>query len=114
MEGDGFERFKKPERESGESFADYWDRVNQLKDARNVIQPEPGDFKPPDERFRDIHGNGWPKNRRNNSPVDLRKEFGKLQIIVKFANICLTPEKPKYGGGSWHVEGQLNERMRVI
>ena len=30
-----------------------------------------------------------------------------LQVIVKLANIHLTPEKPKYKGGSWHVEGQL-------
>jgi hypothetical protein len=29
----------------------------------------------------------------------------RLQIIVKLANIILTPDKPKYNGGSWHVEG---------
>ncbi len=41
--------------------------------------------------------------------VDLKKYFGKegLQIIVKLANIHLTPEKPEYEGGTWHVEGQL-------
>ncbi|EWG56016.1 hypothetical protein FVEG_17735 [Fusarium verticillioides 7600] len=27
------------------------------------------------------------------------------------ANIHLTPEKPKYEGGSWYVEGQLNEHI---
>jgi hypothetical protein len=26
---------------------------------------------------------------------------------VKLANIELTPDKPEYDGGSWHVEGQL-------
>lgn len=35
----------------------------------------------------------------------------KLQVIVKLANIHLTPEKPKYEGGSWHIEGQLNEHI---
>ncbi|KAL1404890.1 hypothetical protein Q8F55_008501 [Vanrija albida] len=35
----------------------------------------------------------------------------RLQVIVKLANIELTPEKPKYNGGSWHIEGQLNERI---
>ena len=35
----------------------------------------------------------------------------KLQIIVKLANIELTPENPSYKGGSWHVEGMLNERI---
>ena len=28
-----------------------------------------------------------------------------LQLIVKLANIVLTPEKPEYPGGKWHVEG---------
>jgi hypothetical protein len=28
-------------------------------------------------------------------------------VIVKLANIELTPEKPEYEGGSWHIEGQL-------
>ena len=28
-----------------------------------------------------------------------------LQVIVKLANIVLTPEKPHYPGGTWHVEG---------
>lgn len=30
-----------------------------------------------------------------------------VQVIVKLANIYLTPEKPKYKGGVWHVEGVL-------
>ena len=41
--------------------------------------------------------------------VDLKRDYGNrgLQIIVKLANIELTPEKPNYEGGTWHVEGQL-------
>ncbi|TQL77532.1 uncharacterized protein DUF4246 [Stackebrandtia endophytica] len=35
----------------------------------------------------------------------------RLQVIVKLANIHLTPDKPEYPGGSWHVEGMLNERI---
>lgn len=35
----------------------------------------------------------------------------RVQVIVKLASIHLTPEKPSYAGGSWHVEGQLNERI---
>ncbi|KAH9940085.1 uncharacterized protein BXZ73DRAFT_43335 [Epithele typhae] len=34
-----------------------------------------------------------------------------VQAIVKLANIHLTPDKPSYPGGSWHVEGMLNERI---
>ncbi|MEU9860672.1 DUF4246 domain-containing protein [Streptomyces sp. NPDC047971] len=41
--------------------------------------------------------------------VDLRGRG--LQVIVKLATIHLTPEKPEYDGGSWHVEGMLNERI---
>lgn len=35
--------------------------------------------------------------------------FDNLKVIVKLANIELTPENPKYEGGSWHVEGTINE-----
>jgi hypothetical protein len=41
--------------------------------------------------------------------VDLRGR--RLQVIVKLANIILTPENPKYEGGAWHVEGMLNEHI---
>ena len=38
--------------------------------------------------------------------------FGQTwQVIVKLASIELTPEKPKYDGGSWHLEGMLNEHI---
>jgi len=33
-----------------------------------------------------------------------------LQIIVKMASIELTPEKPHFPHGSWHVEGQSSHR----
>ncbi|KAI8620169.1 hypothetical protein BC830DRAFT_1100565 [Chytriomyces sp. MP71] len=32
-----------------------------------------------------------------------------LQVIVKMANIHLTPENPAFNGGSWHLEGMENE-----
>ncbi|MFI1280919.1 DUF4246 domain-containing protein [Streptomyces sp. NPDC020858] len=41
--------------------------------------------------------------------VDLRGRH--LQVIVKLATIHLTPDKPEYQGGSWHVEGMMNERI---
>ncbi|KAM0817356.1 hypothetical protein AB5N19_03161 [Seiridium cardinale] len=45
--------------------------------------------------------------------VNLRKDFGErgLQVIVKLSSIELTPEKPTYGGGNWHIEGMLNEHI---
>ncbi|KAF9093372.1 hypothetical protein BGX23_003388 [Mortierella sp. AD031] len=42
---------------------------------------------------------------------DLKTGGKTLQVIVKLANIELTPEKPEYGGGSWHVEGMANENI---
>uniref|UniRef100_A0A914DG99 Uncharacterized protein n=1 Tax=Acrobeloides nanus TaxID=290746 RepID=A0A914DG99_9BILA len=55
---------------------------------------KPGAFKPP------------------NLPKHVFSLKGKrLQVIVKLANIHLTPEKPSYPGGVWHVEGMRNERI---
>ncbi|KAJ7672197.1 hypothetical protein DFH06DRAFT_1175605 [Mycena polygramma] len=34
-----------------------------------------------------------------------------IQVIVKLANIVLTPEKPEYPGGTWHVEGMATESI---
>lgn len=53
------------------------------------------------------------EQKTSTTPVNLRKDWAQqgLQIIVKLANIHLTPEKPEYEGGSWHIEGQLNEHI---
>ena len=72
-------------------------RIQYRRSYEDLIeQPEPGVFKPPTEP----------------DPIlDLKEKCvesgGCLQIIVKLANIHLTPEKPSYEGGTWHVEGQL-------
>ncbi|KAL7917333.1 hypothetical protein ACQKWADRAFT_307037 [Trichoderma austrokoningii] len=65
--------------------------------GREAILPEPREFAEIDYK---------PKRR-------LRKMFKEhgLQIIVKMASIELTPEKPYFPVGSWHVEGQMNERI---
>lgn len=42
--------------------------------------------------------------------IDRFRESG-LQIIVKMASIELTPEKPEFPVGGWHVEGQMNEHI---
>lgn len=49
-------------------------------------------------------------------PKDDQRLFAKfresgLQVIVKIASIELTPEKPHFDQGSWHVEGQMNEHI---
>ncbi|KAK4188160.1 hypothetical protein QBC35DRAFT_473900 [Podospora australis] len=41
---------------------------------------------------------------------EMFKDTG-LQIIVKMATIQLTPEKPEFSPGGWHVEGMMNEHI---
>lgn len=48
------------------------------------------------------------KNGPEPADFDL-STFDDLKVIVKLANIELTPELPRYEGGSWHVEGTINE-----
>lgn len=45
--------------------------------------------------------------------VDLRRDYEHkgLQVIVKLSGIELTPEKPTYEGGNWHIEGMQNEHI---
>lgn len=56
-----------------------------------VVHPEPREYTPWQPPYIDLRLDYW----------------GSLQVIVKLANIELTPESPVYEGGSWHVEGQL-------
>ena len=70
-------------------------RVHYRKSYYDLIeQPEPDVFEPPTEP---------------DPTINLKEEYAEsgLQIVVKLANIHLTPENPSYEGGSWHVEGQL-------
>ncbi|KAJ5902035.1 hypothetical protein N7495_002563 [Penicillium taxi] len=87
---------EKPEQGDDEDDEVYWTRYDDWSTARKNVQPEPGEFKPP-----------------QNSAAKLQDIFAKsgLQVIVKLANIELTPDKPDYEGGTWHIEGQLNEHI---
>lgn len=78
------------EEESGE----FWDH-EEWERNRPIILPEPGKFSP----------SSLPSDRE----VRLQQTFAErgLQVIVKLANIELTPENPQYDGGTWHVEGQF-------
>ena len=69
---------------------DAWERNDHWP-----IIPDPAPFEPPSSSGR----------------VDFNLKGRTLQVIVKLANIVLTPEKPKYPGGSWHVEGMENEHI---
>lgn len=103
-----------PPKNDGEDDDAYEYRMSDWEyNVREPIRPEPGVFHPPitpNYRFRQEEDE-WkggatiePKNL-----VNLQKDYKEsgLQVIVKLANIHLTPDKPSYPGGSWHVEGQL-------
>ncbi|MFG1805176.1 DUF4246 domain-containing protein [Streptomyces sp. NPDC049040] len=68
---------------------DWWEN-------RRPVIPDAPVFTPPESPDESVR-------------VDLRGR--RLQVIVKLATIHLTPDKPEYPGGSWHVEGMMNERI---
>ncbi|RHZ68273.1 DUF4246 domain-containing protein [Aspergillus thermomutatus] len=83
-----------------ERYSDeFYEQYDEWQKREPIRRPEPGEFSP-----RVIEAEGQ---------VNLREDFAQngLQVIVKLANIELTPEKPEYDGGSWHIEGQLNEHI---
>ncbi|KAJ7671516.1 hypothetical protein DFH06DRAFT_117829 [Mycena polygramma] len=47
----------------------------------------------------------------SNSKLSVSLSDSPIQVIVKLANIVLTPEKPEYPGGTWHVEGMATESI---
>jgi hypothetical protein len=85
-----------PKQSDGEEWSEeFGERYHEWEKTRPIRRPEPDEFTP-----HVIEPEGQ---------VNLREDFAEkgLQVIVKLANIELTPEKPEYDGGSWHVEGQL-------
>ncbi|KAF1845864.1 uncharacterized protein K460DRAFT_406097 [Cucurbitaria berberidis CBS 394.84] len=77
------------------------DFYETLEKLRIYDKPEPLEFDSLDVTAEDVE----------NKFKFLSQGEKKIQVIVKLANIHLTPEKPSYEGGSWHVEGQLNEHI---
>ncbi|KAI0366059.1 hypothetical protein BV20DRAFT_688499 [Pilatotrama ljubarskyi] len=67
-----------------------WERVHHWP-----LIPDAVPFQPPDADER----------------ATLRLKGRTIQVIVKMANIVLTPDNPTYPGGSWHVEGMANEKV---
>lgn len=86
-----------PEIDYPDNAFEVWEQaMEEWRSTRTPIIPDAPDFTPaapPDDAAR----------------VDLRGR--RLQVIVKLATIHLTPDEPEYAGGTWHVEGMLNERI---
>lgn len=88
----------KPVRGPDETDRQYWCRQMRWEAAGTIKKPEP-------RNFMEYQADG---------KMDIQRLFGDtgLQVIVKLANIELSPEKPDYEGGSWHIEGQLVSETR--
>ncbi|WOO80292.1 uncharacterized protein LOC62_03G003806 [Vanrija pseudolonga] len=67
------------------------------------VLPEPFDTSAAQDAFNSVH--------RYNTPRSWAEPGGQFQVIVSVGNILLSPEKPTYDSGSFHVEGLLNERI---
>ncbi|NKI44632.1 DUF4246 domain-containing protein [Streptomyces physcomitrii] len=91
------DRSSYPDEDAYNEALDAWERADEdWWENRSPVIPDAPAFTPP------------PKPE-DHARIDLRGR--RLQVIVKLATIHLTPEKPEYAGGSWHVEGMLNERI---
>lgn len=94
----------------------------KFKRLRKVEHPEPGvsysyeDWKAGRLLAPVVGGTSWGGSGSKSHQyydVKLQEDFRDkgLQVIVKLASIELTPSKPDYGGGNWHIEGMLNEHI---
>jgi hypothetical protein len=73
------------------NFPDFWSDPERVKVIENVFNKFTG-------AFSKVTG------------MDLR-EFNELQVIVKIGSVHLDTDKPKYPGGSWHIEGMPHEHI---
>ncbi|KAH9922181.1 uncharacterized protein B0H18DRAFT_521823 [Fomitopsis serialis] len=84
--------------------------VRRLELARNPDDPWVDYYR----QLKSVHlykqPKTWPDSKlaydggldQMNKSINLQGQT--LQIIVKLANIVLTPDKPEYDGGKWYVE----------
>lgn len=127
------------EEEEGSDFEPDYDRDEHPEDDYVPIVPQPTAFKPRQRVNKAVFEIGTGNRITNDIDTDVKdpqiepteeqlkegqadmekeainirqtfEEHG-LQVIVKLANIHLTPDKPTYNGGSWHIEGQQNEHI---
>jgi hypothetical protein len=67
---------------------------DQYRELEYIRVPEPDPYEPRTRTLCD--GNAASSMETFSRP--------NLQVIVKLDNVHLTPEKPAYDGGSWHIE----------
>ncbi|KAK5665546.1 hypothetical protein QVD99_007892 [Batrachochytrium dendrobatidis] len=91
----------------------YIDIRNGTKGYEPSSQSDRGGMEPDTQVIRPVYVPTLPEHFESKyesaKPVSLRGR--NLQVIVKLTNIQLTPSKPKYDKGNWHIEGPINESI---
>ncbi|KAK5666805.1 hypothetical protein QVD99_006443 [Batrachochytrium dendrobatidis] len=91
----------------------YIDIHNGTKGYELPNQSDYGGVRPNTQVTRPVYVPTLPEHFKSKyesaKPVSLRGR--NLQVIVKLTNIQLTPSKPKYDEGNWHIEGPINESI---
>ncbi|KAK6093297.1 hypothetical protein MT418_8475 [Batrachochytrium dendrobatidis] len=91
----------------------YIDIRNGTKGYEPPSQSDHDDMEPDTRVTRPVYVPTLPEHFESKyesaKPVSLRGR--NLQVIVKLTNIQLTPSKPKYNEGNWHIEGPINESI---
>ncbi|KAF8587909.1 hypothetical protein K439DRAFT_1385260 [Ramaria rubella] len=95
-----------------DSYGDYWSPTESAHENESMACPE--DRGSRHEEWRRIRQYVRPVVKpfiRPDPPGEAQVRLGDrtVQVIVKMANVHLTPDKPEYPGGSWHVEGTDTE-----
>ncbi|OAJ45421.1 hypothetical protein, variant [Batrachochytrium dendrobatidis JEL423] len=91
----------------------YIDICNGTDGYESSSQSDHDDMEPDTRVIRPVYVPTLPEHFQSKyesaEPVSLRGR--NLQVIVKLTNIQLTPSKPKYDEGNWHIEGPINESI---
>lgn len=91
---DGADEEEESSEHDDDNYDDDDEYVEECYKSKYIMIPEPGAYEPRTKASTD------------EDLADFQQAFSTngLQVIVKLANIQLTPEKPTYDGGSWHIE----------
>ncbi|KAF9152919.1 hypothetical protein BG015_004458 [Linnemannia schmuckeri] len=92
--------------------------VVEHKDMYSALSKRMPEFEPKEgsdysyEEEKEVEGEKSPKEPTvyvNADDYNLKTHGKPLQVIVKLANIQLTPDTPEHEGGARHIEGMANE-----
>ncbi|KAF9354695.1 hypothetical protein BGX34_010854 [Mortierella sp. NVP85] len=112
LKANPYDWYDEPEFDSDDDDARYEWQENRVPKPVDVPEFEPPQtFEKYDLRPTASSSSSAETSTSTSSSSPSSSPTKNLQVIVKLANIELTPENPKYEGGTWHVEGMANENI---